>query len=803
MNPALTLFKKEFHQHGIFAPAMVCMCLLFQLACYEWCYFFNATIDVQTYFSLAIVLTALYAGAAAALAYSTEHAENTFIFLRKMPISPTTIALGKAGWVICGTLLVFLGNLLLALIWTGGYLDGQIAYAVGFGIVEALVWGLFWSPRCRNQVNALLATYLCAAGTIALLGNVFQPNNPVVVEVYIALMPYRAVVMLLIGYLAIRGMLRWFEYEAKPSVFSRLFPEKMTFRYPRGVQIPFFALMHQHLRHASLLYPLGILCFVAWTVVCSYLWAITVTDISGWYSSKLKFMNSLEWRFAIGGCVTGMALFWATIFSHDQKNDSYRFLSRLGIHEGKVWWSRLLPALVMYSPVLISILGFVAAGEWRHNGLGMGNEMLYFALWYFLPASLAVWLTPVAVGAFVSISLRSQMVAIALTAVGMSLPLFWMALTAAFLGCSPWWATLPIILTLLLASRIRAAYWLRETFTWRSRFIPLVPMFATMLVILIAIPFARVYSVPDLSWERIEAYFDKMDLPERPEPEKLKALLQHVKEKEGVPSEYNNVPPHWNSRIQWYGYGDKTSTYEEYVLLYYASSRQDYNQSLADMLAYYHRARSDKHYSPSLISLVWQSAPWERARVDRMLRLYIVATLSQSGGLQEESGKRMELLYNRLRQSTMDNIGLPYLYHDAFANNRCHARLTEVCTAIDSWYKEHGTLPVSLDDLVGTFLDKLPVHPFTGASVAYHLNSPPIEAEDWQVRNNTYVFTLGTDPDEKVDETGRRRADVIRHSRDSYAVLLQTGGTYVRLGNVIVIVEPEKAGRQKSGEEEP
>jgi hypothetical protein len=307
----------------------------------------------------------------------------------------------------------------------------------------------------------------------------------------------------------------------------------------------------------------------------------------------------------------------------------------------------------------------------------------------------------------------------------------------------------------------------------------------------VAIPFVRVYSVPDVSWEQIEGYFDRVDLPERPDPAKLKALLQYVKEKEEIPPEYRQYHDG-----QWYGSFVMPGTYEEYVLLSYAQDRRYYNRSLANSLAEYLEARNNNRNTD--LSYVWQHAPWERARADRMMRLYIIAALFQSGGLQEERAKSQAFLYERLRQFGGAGLFLSYPrdVHDGFVNNRCRNRLDDVAKAMDSWYEEHGTLPNSLNDLVGTYLEALPVHPFTQAPVEYHRNSTVRRNDVWQVHYNTYVFTLGP---EEVDEpsaemgmsSGASKSTKLQHSRDAYTKLTQTGGTYMRLGDVIyVIAEP-------------
>ena len=221
MKPIITLFHKEFRQHGAFALAMVILCLLFQVATYESSRWFHQTVAPEMFLFIALVITALYAGAAAALAYSTEHADNTYTFLRKLPISTTTLALGKIGWVLCGTVLVLLCNSLLAAVWSGGILDGNIAAAFGVSVLEMFIWGLFWSTRCRSQVHAMLAGFVCASLTAWLIANMFAPFNNDPVSFYLAVVPHRLVFIAVIACFALWGALRWFEFDASSQSLWR------------------------------------------------------------------------------------------------------------------------------------------------------------------------------------------------------------------------------------------------------------------------------------------------------------------------------------------------------------------------------------------------------------------------------------------------------------------------------------------------------------------------------------------------------------------------------------------------------
>jgi len=495
MFPILTLFKKEFRQNGVFAVAMVFLCLCFQVAYVEWWRFAGYPIDGGAFFGIALIITALYAGAAAALAYSTEHGENTFIFLRKLPISWSTVACGKVGWVLCGTVLVLLGNLLLYGIFIGtgyvtatGFDAGKVWLAVGVGIIEMMIWGLFWSTRCRSQVHALLTTYVCASVTAFALVNIFFKYDPNIVEMYAQAVPHRLAAVGIVVLFAIWGMSRWFSYEVKQSRLARLYPEKVALSYPQKVQQPFLALIHHHVRHASLLYPLGILCFALWTVGCLVAcvgFIYSPLDPAAFAGYDLFWMRAL---FTIGiiTCIVGMALFWATIFGHDQKNNSYQFLSRLGISEGAVWWSRMLPAMILYTFVIFGFVAilladtlirdvdikalldrtnelFASAEENLHphvlhqlERLSQQRERVWGIFWQSLPMYFTFWLAPMAVGAFLSISFRSQLVAISLIGGGLCLLAVWTMLGMTLFGFSPGWTTLPICLALLVASRIRA-----------------------------------------------------------------------------------------------------------------------------------------------------------------------------------------------------------------------------------------------------------------------------------------------------------------------------------------------------------
>ncbi|MCL2709417.1 MAG: hypothetical protein FWE95_00920 [Planctomycetaceae bacterium] len=815
MHPILTLFLKELRQHGVFALAMVFLCLLFQIAYIELCRWNWYDVSIESLLGIAFLLTALYAGTMAALAYSTEHAENTFVFLRKLPVSWTTVASGKVGWVLCGTMLVLTANLFLAaacgvgveIFSLIGTLTGRahgspwaepikpltLLLSVGLAVAEALIWGLFWSTRCRSLIHALLATCICTIGTLYLLTYIFAESGTNLFEIYAEVALHRLVVLVLVAFGAVWGMSRWFSFEARRPLLARLYPDKMTVRYPLKVQQPFAALVHQHLRHASLIYPIGVLCMLLFAAG-SLVMMLLDRETAG--------AAPQQWWFFTGvfGCLIGFVLFWATIFGHDQKNDSYRLLSRLGISEGEIWWSRLVPALIFSAFGLVFFLISV--------GVSIATHPTEYTDWNLfisemMPVFSTLWLVPVAVGTFMSVSFRSQVVAISLTFGGVFVFFFWMMFTGMLFGLSPWWATLPICIALLIASRIRAAYWIRETFTWRSRLIPLVPVVATILAIFIAMPFVRVYSLPLVSWEQIDAYFDQTELQVPREPEKRKALLQHIAEHGNLPPEYDYLSLQRRSGIvvRHDGRNDSDLTAEEALLVAYAGQRLYWNRYFS--MNYWLREAnySDRREWESWIFFM----PWERARLERASRLTLVAALVDSEGLQDERAKKIADLVQRQgrRYATFDLRIWESLEDVMNARQQCQSHFSVVGSALENWHEEHGSLPESLEELIdreffgalfgNRALQQIPEHPFTGAPMEYYRNAPPPEGV---TSSEVTVFYLGRDR-----ATYSYSWELQRLARERF---LQSGGTYLRLGKwVYLIIESNEPRPLKSEEPRP
>jgi hypothetical protein len=474
--------------------------------------------------------------------------------------------------------------------------------------------------------------------------------------------------------------------------------------------------------------------------------------------------------------IFGVFVLWGTIFGHDLKNNSYLFLSRMGVHEGKFWWSRILPAMIFYVPVFISIaVSFYVDVVMASNSPDMIKQRFWTE---FVPMGLIVWLSLPALGTFMSLSFRSQVVAFVLTGCAMYALILWMVFFTMVFDCSPLWTALPICAAFFVASRLRARYWFKETFTWRSRLIPLAPVFAVTLAVLTALPFVRIYSVPSISWEQIDAYFDQAEFDKDiiRAPEKRKALLQHIATHGTVPPEYET----WLELVkgdagQWELNAFSGCTLEEYLLLCHMLQYER-----LDKIFSIKHWRGVKESGGTYMYDTWSwlpFMPWERVRMKRVQRCNLVASITEMGNIQDKRAIAIKSVCkkNGGRFDSLDWGVWIEASGDTMIRMQCYQQIRIVSQAIDKWYAEHEqTLPESLDELVEAgYLSAFPEHPFTEERIGYFRDAPvPSDVNNNDVGGN--VLGGGKLPEKFQIH------------------FLNNGGTYLRLGKgVIVIVENE------------
>ncbi|MEN6557052.1 MAG: hypothetical protein ABFC54_02605, partial [Thermoguttaceae bacterium] len=182
-----------------------------------------------------------------------------------------------------------------------------------------------------------------------------------------------------------------------------------------------------------------------------------------------------------------------------------------------------------------------------------------------------------------------------------------------------------------------------------------------------------------------------------------------------------------------------------------------------------------------LTTLLWMHVPWERERALRLLKLQTYRELHELADLKSDSDicmsrsvnqqrsrldlkvlkpvpdvrtnpndcqkmRRWQAALEPLYQSELlyvlrEQLGLPAVYRDEFARwgswpdntllarrllfNQTYRRATQLILALEAWKLQHGSLPKTLDQLVGPCLDRLPNDPYSNRPFLYFPKGVP------------------------------------------------------------------------------
>jgi hypothetical protein len=123
---------------------------------------------------------------------------------------------------------------------------------------------------------------------------------------------------------------------------------------------------------------------------------------------------------------------------------------------------------------------------------------------------------------------------------------------------------------------------------------------------------------------------------------------------------------------------------------------------------------------------------WERARSARALDLWTSDALGQcmraessaaAGGRVDLEGARLTgSLGNRVAQTALVGRARPEPIDliQGLLTVETHRRATRLLLVLEAWKLQHGRLPQSLDELRGTYVDRLPVDPLRGELFQYY-----------------------------------------------------------------------------------
>ncbi|MGO9112177.1 MAG: ABC transporter permease [Thermoguttaceae bacterium] len=142
--------------------------------------------------------------------------------------------------------------------------------------------------------------------------------------------------------------------------------------------------------------------------------------------------------------------------------------------------------------------------------------------------------------------------------------------------------------------------------------------------------------------------------------------------------------------------------------------------------------------------------PWERARAVRLLNkltaeefaLYrsTELVLAIGGGVSPDM-RASPVFPKDFTYKVVPQIKAAHIPLDDWLKVETYRRATRLILALEAWKLEHDGLPKSLDDLMGKYLNQLPVDPDNNSAFRYELNGLPHGIE-WRSSNSAATQSL-------------------------------------------------------------
>ncbi len=180
-------------------------------------------------------------------------------------------------------------------------------------------------------------------------------------------------------------------------------------------------------------------------------------------------------------------LLGATLFAGDQSQQSYRFFTERGVSARQFWWQRQLVGLM----ILLTLLFVTLPPVVRYGAFLMAHGENLFVVTGYLAYCVLVY----ALGQFLSMALRSPLLALTFTFVGALLIAAWCFLVTWF--HLPWWLAIVIPAAGMgMASWARVRDWMLERDEVKSWGGPAAALAVALVATVGAFYLHRVYEIP-------------------------------------------------------------------------------------------------------------------------------------------------------------------------------------------------------------------------------------------------------------------------------------------------------------------
>ncbi len=503
------LIWKEYRMLRSFWIALAVMTVLAELVVLA---FGAGTVDerVAVLFGFGLAATAFYAVGCSATLFSTEHEEGTYEFLRSLPVAPVRLFLGKMALAVVSVVA------LLVVLWTASAVlaEWRMPTAAmhqglwslwGLAIVEAFVWGLFFSLVLRRPLLAVILGIAAASGGIHLLAWAANPTRIYGFDLqpYVAAVPYRmglaALVFLADVWLARRWLqnVEIFATGSVPIAAGRrllgMHDEASRDAAPSRRQILGRLLWHEWRESGRLLLTL---VAVATVLSCLMVWVIIQT---GWLQTPALV--------GAGTAIVFASLMGSCTFLADQERRRYRFFADHGERPRYVWLSRQLVWLPAVLALAVGahlawatlIIAQIIDQWWKAIDFTWGGFFwtydTYLAELAMAGFSCGAMILAFSAGQLCSMLLRSGILAGVFGLVATTTLCGWAVLMAMLEV--PWvWSVAPIPVVLLFTTWLRAPDWLLERNTPRAWLRVGLSLAIPATILVTAFPLYRVNQVP-------------------------------------------------------------------------------------------------------------------------------------------------------------------------------------------------------------------------------------------------------------------------------------------------------------------
>ena len=452
-------------------------------------------------FGLALFMTAVYAAASSALLLTAEVDAGTFVFQRTKPIGWFTYLWGKLSWVALSCTLFGLVAWLETCAWLGvipDARDASFAFGVsGVGVLEGIAWGLLASMSFREPLRAVVAGIAMASVatwvTVGIHHNLAGRGTIAVTTAYYEGAGLRVIVAGVVLTIAILRGRSWFRtgqplrlltlpgFQRAETVSVAVPGEWDAHEEPwRGRSIRLLWQAWRQLRTAALVY--WTLCLVACIWAGSYYLYKSPDPLRPTGATVATTLGILS--FSVVGLSSLLAGY---TFGADQKA-RFLQLARDGVSPWEIWLSRLaVTAAVLLPSAVLVLVSFWVTMEYEEA------TTLFRPLLIFVVA--IGYVSVVVIGQACSMYVRSRIIALIAAPVVAACFAFWFVLSLFWAGLDWKLAVAPLLIALLIGTRLLAGTRLRQDHSWRAMRVPALLVVAAVVVTYQALAYHRTHEI--------------------------------------------------------------------------------------------------------------------------------------------------------------------------------------------------------------------------------------------------------------------------------------------------------------------